>query len=83
MSDPTLATENELDREDSNRERARACLKRAQDGSERADQYVTVALSVNFSLLLARGGMGLAGQTTRAHTCIIYMYLTHIEWIVV
>ena len=32
MSDPTLATENELDREDSNRERAR--LKRAQDGSD-------------------------------------------------
>ena len=37
ISDPTLATENKIDREDSNRERAR--LKRARDGSdERTDQ---------------------------------------------
>ena len=53
ISDPTLhvATENKLDREDKNRERAR--LKRARDGSdERTDQYVTVALSVQSSILL-------------------------------
>jgi hypothetical protein len=53
ISDPTLATKNELDREDSNRERA--LLRRARDGSdERTGQYVTVALSVGSSLLLAR-----------------------------
>ena len=39
-------------REDSNRERVR--LKRARDGSdEQTDQYITVALSVRSSLLLA------------------------------
>ena len=53
MLDPTFATKNEVDREDSNRKRAR--LKRAWDGSdERMDQYVTVALSVRSSLLLAK-----------------------------
>ena len=53
-SDPTLATGNELNREDSNREQAR--LKRAWDGSDKLmDQYVIiiVALSVCSSLLLA------------------------------
>ena len=51
MSDPTLATENELDGEDSSRERAR--LKRARDGSDkRTNQYVTVALSVRSSKLI-------------------------------
>ena len=51
MSDPMLATENELDREESNREQAR--LKRAQDGGDEwTDQYVPVALSVRSSLLL-------------------------------
>ena len=55
MSDPTLATENELDREDSNRELAR--LKRAHDGSidgsnERTDQHVIVALSMKYITLV-------------------------------
>ena len=52
MLDQTLATENELDREYSNREQVR--LKRARYGSdEGTDQYVTLALSVRSSLLLA------------------------------
>ena len=49
MSDPKLARENEIDRKDSNRERARK--KGSRDWSnERTDQYVTVALSVHSSL---------------------------------
>ena len=53
MSDPTIATENELDREDSNRERAQ--LKRARDGSnERTDQYVCNSSFVSTFQLIAR-----------------------------
>ena len=56
MSNPTLAIENTLDREDSIRDRAR--LKRGRDGSidgsdERMDQYVIVVLLVYSTFLLA------------------------------